>query len=80
MTQLSLSLLGPFQAWTADGILRPLRTAKERALLAYLVVENGQNHRREKLADLFWPDRIYRYNRGCAGRFKRSCLAGSGCI
>lgn len=57
MTHLSLSFLGPFQAWTADGILQPFRTLKERALLAYLAIENDQMHRRETLAELFWPDR-----------------------
>ena len=28
-----------------------------RALLAYLVVEAAQPHRREALAELFWPER-----------------------
>lgn len=57
MAYLSLSLLGPFQAWTANGSLRTLRTHKERALLAYLVVENNRSHRREQLSELFWPGR-----------------------
>src|SRR5512142_2859007 len=57
MAYLSLSLLGPFHAWTANGVLQPFRTLKERALLAYLVVENGQMHRREMLAEFFWPGR-----------------------
>jgi DNA-binding SARP family transcriptional activator/predicted ATPase len=57
MAYLSISLLGPFHAWKANGVLQPFRTLKERALLAYLVVENGQMHRRETLAELFWPGR-----------------------
>ncbi len=57
MSHLSLSFLGPFQAWTADGTLQPFRTLKERALLAYLTVESNEAHRRETLALLFWPDR-----------------------
>ena len=57
MPYLSLSLLGPFQAWTADGASQSFRTLKERALLAYLVVEHNRVHRREMLASLFWPDR-----------------------
>jgi predicted ATPase/DNA-binding SARP family transcriptional activator len=57
MTHLSLSLLGPFQAWTADGVLQSFRTAKERALIAYLAVENGHLHHRETLAEMFWPER-----------------------
>jgi len=57
MAYLSLSLLGPFQSWTANGSLKTLRTHKERALLAYLVVENNRSHLREKLSELFWPGR-----------------------
>lgn len=57
MPYLSLSLLGPFQAWTSDGALQPFRTLKERALLAYLAVEHDHTHRREDLASAFWPDR-----------------------
>lgn len=57
MVYLSLSLLGPFQAWVANGSMQSFRTVKERALLAYLVVENQRSHRREALAELFWPGR-----------------------
>jgi len=57
MAQLSLSLLGSFQSWVASGSPRPLRTLKERALISYLVVESNRSHRREKLAELLWPDR-----------------------
>lgn len=57
MAYLSLSLLGPFQAWTSNGSLQLFRTSKERALVSYLVVENGRAHRRDVLAGLFWPER-----------------------
>jgi len=57
MAYLSLSLLGPFQAWTSNGSLQLFRTLKERALLSYLVVENSRAQRRDSLAALFWPDR-----------------------
>ncbi len=57
MAYLSLSLLGPFQAWTSNGSLQTFRTLKERALLTYLAVENGRVHQRETLASLFWSER-----------------------
>jgi DNA-binding SARP family transcriptional activator len=57
MALLSLSLLGSFQAWTANGEQQTFRTLKERALLAYLAIEHGRSHRREDLAELLWPDR-----------------------
>ncbi len=72
MTHLSLSLLGPFQAWTAEGVLQPFRTLKERALLAYLAVESGELHRRETLAEMFWPDR----SEGVARNNLRQALYG----
>jgi DNA-binding SARP family transcriptional activator len=72
MPYLSISLLGPFQAWTADGALRPFRTLKERALLAYLVVEHDHPHRRETLASMFWPDR----QEGVARNSLRQALFG----
>ena len=56
MAQLSLSLLGSFQA-TLDG--KPItgfKSNRVRALLAYLAVEADRQHRREVLAGLIWPD------------------------
>ena len=56
MAQLSLSLLGSFQA-TLDG--RPItgfKSNRVRALLAYLAIEVDRPHRREALAGLLWPD------------------------
>ena len=56
MAQLSLSLLGSFQA-TLDGQpVMGFKSNKVRALLAYLAVEADRPHRRERLAGLFWPD------------------------
>jgi predicted ATPase/DNA-binding SARP family transcriptional activator/tetratricopeptide (TPR) repeat protein len=54
--RLSLSCLGPFQACLDDRHLARFRTDKMRALLTYLAVEAEIPHRREALADLFWPD------------------------
>lgn len=56
MAYLSMTLLGAFRAWTEDGELQPLRTLKERLLLSYLAVEHLRPHRRETLAELFWPN------------------------
>lgn len=56
MPRLSLSLLGSCQA-TLDG--RPIagfESDRVRALLAYLAVEAGRPHRRDKLVGLLWPD------------------------
>lgn len=56
VTKLSISLLGPFQA-AFDGVpLQGFRTAKVRALLAYLSVESYRPWPRSILADLLWPD------------------------
>jgi DNA-binding SARP family transcriptional activator len=56
MGHLRLSLLGSFRI-TLDG--QPIvgfKSARERALLAYLAVESNRPHSREKLAALLWPD------------------------
>ena len=45
--------LGAFGRGTAS---RSSGSDKARGLLAYLAVEAGQAHRREKLAGLLWPD------------------------
>ena len=49
-------LFGAFQMTLAGDPDTTLRSDKARALLAYLVVEHGQPHRRERLAGLLWPD------------------------
>jgi DNA-binding SARP family transcriptional activator/tetratricopeptide (TPR) repeat protein len=49
-------LLGTFDA-RLDGVpLEQFRSAKVRALLAYLAVEAGRAHRREALATLLWGE------------------------
>ncbi len=55
MGLLEIRLLGPFQANIGGEEVTDIRSDKVRALLAYLVVEADQPHRREKLAGLLWP-------------------------
>ncbi len=55
MSNLEICLFGPPQVWMSGELVTAMRSDKVRALLAYLVVESGQPHRREKLAGLFWP-------------------------
>ncbi len=59
MTPLSVSLLGPFQASFGPRPLTQFRSSKVKALLIYLVVENGiapgTAHPRETLMELLWP-------------------------
>jgi DNA-binding SARP family transcriptional activator/Leucine-rich repeat (LRR) protein len=56
MRALNLSLLGTL-AITVDG--NPIEVASNhgRALLLYLVVEKSRPHRREALAEMFWPEK-----------------------
>jgi diguanylate cyclase (GGDEF)-like protein len=64
MRQLSIDYLGSFQVYlNGQAITASFRTDKERALLAYLAFESGQSHRREALAELFWPERPEGYAR-----------------
>ena len=56
MPRLSLSLLGGFQARLDHEVVSGFQSDKARALLAYLAVEAGQAHRRDRLVGLFWPD------------------------
>jgi DNA-binding SARP family transcriptional activator len=56
MTHLGIHLLGSFRV-TLDGEpVTAFESDKVRALLAYLAVEAGRPHRREKLVGLLWPD------------------------
>ena len=41
----------------AGALLRLPATARSRSLLAYLIVHRKRPHPRERLADLFWPNR-----------------------
>lgn len=56
MALLTLTLLGTYEARTADNELLSFRSDKIRALLAYLALETGRVHRRESLATLLWPE------------------------
>ena len=56
MARLMISLLGSFRVNIDGTAITQFESNKVRGLLAYLVVESLQNHRREKLAALFWPD------------------------
>jgi ABC-type oligopeptide transport system substrate-binding subunit/DNA-binding SARP family transcriptional activator len=65
MERLRLFLLGAFEAKRGTEPITNFESDKVRALLAYLVMEAGQPHRREKLADLLWlglPERAARQN------------------
>ncbi|MEM7111710.1 MAG: BTAD domain-containing putative transcriptional regulator [Chloroflexota bacterium] len=53
---LRLTLFGPFQLCVAEDPPLHFRTNKIRALLAYLVAENGRSHTRHTLATLLWPE------------------------
>ena len=52
---LEIRLLGPPRVGLGGEDVTEIRSEKGRALLAYLVVEADQPHRREKLAGLLWP-------------------------
>ena len=53
---LSLRLFGRFQVQIDDAPVVGWRYDKVRALLVYLVLENGRSHPRDQLAALLWPD------------------------
>lgn len=55
-SQPSLYLLGGFDARVGDEPLTRFGYDKVRALFAYLAVEAGTAHRRERLAAMFWPE------------------------
>ncbi|MCB0069162.1 MAG: tetratricopeptide repeat protein, partial [Caldilineaceae bacterium] len=53
---LYLHFLGTYHITFGDNREPAIETAKAKALLAYLAVENTRPHRREQLAAMFWPD------------------------
>ncbi len=56
MPRLALSLLGSFQAVVDEQPIVAFESDKARALLAFLAVESGRPHSRERLAGLLWPE------------------------
>jgi len=56
MPNLTLALLGTPRLILGGNSLDDVFYEKVEALLAYLAVENNRPHRREVLAELFWPN------------------------
>jgi len=71
MARLSIRTLGSLQIRVDGNPVTDVHSDKVRGLLAYLAVEAGQPHRREKLAALLWPD----YAERSARTSLRSALA-----
>lgn len=57
MVLCQLALFGGLSLRTCDGVPLVLPTRKDRQLLAFLAMESGRPHSREKLANLLWSDR-----------------------
>lgn len=57
MPQCQLNLFGGWSLTDPDGAELALPTRKDRQLLAYLAIQGGRPHSREKLASLLWADR-----------------------
>jgi adenylate cyclase len=74
---LRLQVLGPFGTAWSDGEPVELSNKKARALLAYLAVEHGRPHSRERLAGMLWGetgDERARHNlRQSLSAIRRSC-------
>ena len=56
METLHIKLLGGFSVTLDDRPVMDFRSAKTRALLAYLAAQPDQDHLRTKLATLFWGE------------------------
>ncbi|MGB2963203.1 MAG: BTAD domain-containing putative transcriptional regulator [Anaerolineales bacterium] len=61
--ELTLSLLGETKICLDGGILNNLSAEKARALLFFLAVERDHAHRRDALAEVFWPEKPEGYGR-----------------
>jgi DNA-binding SARP family transcriptional activator len=57
MNELGLSLLGALQITLNGKPISSFDSDKVRALFVYLAVEANHSHRREALAEMFWPDK-----------------------
>ena len=55
MRELHLRVLGGFEIVAQDEVTLPTRKAE--ALLAFLALSPGHNHRRDEIAALLWSDR-----------------------
>jgi len=53
---LEVSLFGGFQLRRGSRSVPPMPSRAARSLFAYLAVDRGTRHPRERLAALFWPD------------------------
>lgn len=60
---LVLSLLGETQIRLDSKPIENLSAIKAQALLFYLAVEQGHAHRRDSLAEMFWPEKPPGYGR-----------------
>lgn len=60
---LALSLLGEIEISLNGNVLEDLCAEKAQALLFYLAVESNRAHRREFLAEMFWPEKPPGYAR-----------------
>ncbi|MCA9969327.1 MAG: hypothetical protein KC425_03880, partial [Anaerolineales bacterium] len=56
MSRLTLSVLGTFQAISAEQPITHFRSANNQGLLVYLALQSDRPHARELLAALFWPE------------------------
>src|SRR6266511_1547504 len=54
---LEVKLLGKFEV-SQDGKLISITSRPAQSLFAYLILNAGTSHRREKLGGLFWPDSL----------------------
>ena len=54
--RLLISLFGGFHVELDGAPIHDFRTNRARSLLAYLAIESGRAHARERLAAFFWPE------------------------